>query len=67
MEQAVVSTNSGAGFRIGRWLLGLDAAMARGFRHHAEHLVVQGGHAEPLDEFPKMEAFLQSRFKQACR
>jgi pimeloyl-ACP methyl ester carboxylesterase len=40
---------------------------AHGFRHHAEHLVVQGGHAEPLDEFPKMEAFLQSRFKQACR
>lgn len=40
---------------------------ARGFRHHAEHLVVQGGHAEPLDEFPKMEAFLDARFKQACR
>ena len=40
---------------------------ARGFRHHAEHLLVQGGHAEPLDEFPKMEAFLETRFKQACR
>lgn len=40
---------------------------ARGFRHHAEHLVVQGGHAEPLDAFPKMEAFLDARFKQACR
>lgn len=40
---------------------------ARGFRHHAEHLVVQGGHAEPLDEFPKMEAFLDTHFKQACR
>jgi hypothetical protein len=40
---------------------------ARGFRHHAEHLVVRGGHAEPLDEFPSMEAFLESRFKQACR
>lgn len=40
---------------------------ARGFRHHAEHLVVQGGHAEPLDEFPKMEAFLRRRFAEACR
>ncbi len=40
---------------------------ARGFRHHAEHLVVAGGHAEPLDEFPKMEAFLDTHFKQACR
>lgn len=40
---------------------------ARGFRHHAEHLVVQGGHAEPLDEFPKMEAFLATHFMKACR
>ena len=40
---------------------------AKGFRHHAEHLVVQGGHGEPLDEFPKMEAFLETHFKQACR
>jgi pimeloyl-ACP methyl ester carboxylesterase len=40
---------------------------ARGFRHHAEHLVVQGGHAEPLDEFPKMEAFLETRFKKTCQ
>jgi pimeloyl-ACP methyl ester carboxylesterase len=48
-----------------------DAMMQRlkthGFRHAAEHLVVQGGHAEPLDEFPKMEAFLDTQFKQACR
>ncbi len=40
---------------------------AHGFRHHAEHLVVQGGHAEPLDEFPRMEAFLAARFAQDCR
>lgn len=48
-----------------------DAMMRRlrahGFRHPAEHLVVQGGHAEPLDEFPKMEAFLQARLAEACR
>ena len=48
-----------------------DAMMRRlqahGFRHHAEHLVVAGGHAEPLDEFPKMEAFLDTHFKRACR
>lgn len=48
-----------------------DAMMRRlkanGFRHHAEHLVVAGGHAEPLDEFPKMEAFLDTHFRQACR
>ena len=40
---------------------------ATGFRHPVEHLVVQGGHSEPLDEFPKMEAFLDTHFKQACR
>ena len=39
---------------------------AKGFRHHAEHLVVQGGHGEPLDEFPKMEAFLQRHFRARC-
>ena len=39
---------------------------ANGFLHHSEHLVVQGGHGEPLDEFPKMEAFLEAHFKQAC-
>lgn len=39
---------------------------ARGFRHHAEHLVVRGGHGEPLDEFPKMEAFLQRHFRGGC-
>lgn len=48
-----------------------DAMMRRlkahGFRHPAEHLVVQGGHSEPLDEFPKMETFLDTWFKQACR
>ena len=48
-----------------------DAMMRRlkanGFRHHVEHLVVPGGHAEPLDEFPKMEAFLHTHFRQACR
>jgi pimeloyl-ACP methyl ester carboxylesterase len=47
-----------------------DAMMQRlkanGFRHHVEHLVVQGGHAEPLDEFPKMEAFLQHHFRAQC-
>ena len=40
---------------------------ANGFQHPAEHLVVRGGHSEPLDEFPKMEAFLDTHFKQACR
>ena len=48
-----------------------DAMMRRlqahGFRHPAEHVVVPGGQAEPLDEFPKMEAFLETHFKQACR
>jgi len=39
---------------------------ANGFPHPVEHLVVQGGHSEPLDEFPKMEAFLETHFKQAC-
>ena len=39
----------------------------KGFRHAVEHMVVQGGHGEPLDEFPKMEAFLDTHFKQACR
>ena len=40
---------------------------ARGFAHTAEHLVVEGGHDEPLDEFPRMEAFLQENFAGACR
>jgi len=48
-----------------------DGMMARlkqhGFQHPAEHLVVEGGHSEPLDEFPKMEAFLQHNFAKACR
>ena len=45
----------------------MQRLQAHGFRHPAEHLVVAGGHAEPLDEFPKMEAFLDTHFKQACR
>lgn len=48
-----------------------DAMMQRlethGFRHPFEHLVVQGGHGEPLDEFPKMETFLDTHFRQVCR
>ncbi len=48
-----------------------DAMMARlkqhGFGHPAEHLVVDGGHSEPLDEFPKMEIFLRDNFAKACR
>ena len=40
---------------------------ARGFPHVSEHLVVQGGHGEPLDEFPRMEAFLATHFAQECR
>ena len=48
-----------------------DAMMRRlqahGFPHHAEHLVVTGGLAEPLDEFPKVEAFLKTRFAERCR
>lgn len=48
-----------------------DAMMARlkqhGFQHPAEHLVVDGGHSEPLDEFPKMETFLHDNFAKACR
>ena len=47
-----------------------DAMMQRlesnAFRHPFEHLVVQGGHGEPLDEFPKMEAFLQRHFQAQC-
>ncbi len=48
-----------------------DAMMRRlqenRFRHSAEHLVVTGGHAEPLDEFPTMERYLATNFAQACR
>lgn len=39
---------------------------AKGFGHPVDHLVVQGGHGEPLDEFPKMEAFLQRHFLARC-
>ena len=38
-----------------------------GFTHPAEHLVVDGGHSEPLDEFPKMEAFLKTHFADICK
>lgn len=38
-----------------------------GFRYPAGHLVVNGGHSEPLDEFPNMEAFLHDNFAKACR
>lgn len=38
-----------------------------GFPHAVEHIAVEGGHAEPLDEFPRIEAFLAKHFAQACR
>ncbi|MDQ2701523.1 MAG: alpha/beta fold hydrolase [Pseudomonadota bacterium] len=48
-----------------------DAMMQRlrdhRFAHVAEHIPVQGGHNEPLDEFPRIEAFLQSNFAGGCR
>ncbi len=48
-----------------------DAMMHRlqskGFAHHFEHLVVEGGHGEPLDEFPKIEAFLNQHFLSTCQ
>ena len=48
-----------------------DAMMARlkqhHFPHHAEHLVVAGGHNEPLDEFGKIETFLHDSFQETCR
>lgn len=40
---------------------------AHGFPHVAEHVAVDGGHAEPLDEFPRIEAFLARHFARACR
>lgn len=40
---------------------------ARGFQYPAEHLVVQVGLTEPLDEFPRMEAFLHDNFARACQ
>jgi pimeloyl-ACP methyl ester carboxylesterase len=47
-----------------------DAMMQRlhahGFAHPALHFTVEGGHNEPLDEFPKMEAFLRSEFADRC-
>lgn len=43
-----------------------DAMMQRlhrhGFAHVAEHIPVEGGHNEPLDEFPRIEAFLGAHF-----
>ncbi|MCB1561473.1 MAG: hypothetical protein KDI75_10345 [Xanthomonadales bacterium] len=48
-----------------------DAMMRRlaahGFAHVHEHLVVNGGHREPLDEFPRMEDFLRQHFSRRCR
>lgn len=48
-----------------------DAMMRRlqekGFTHPAEHLVVEGGHGEPPDEFLRIEDFLTAHFAQACR
>lgn len=48
-----------------------DAMMRRlqshDFAHVAEHIVVEGGHNEPLDEFPRIEAFLDANFARACR
>jgi len=48
-----------------------DAMMQRlrahGFAHAAEHIVVEGGHNEPLDEFPRIEAFLEANFARTCR
>ncbi len=44
----------------------MERLKARDFAHVAEHLVVQGGHAEPLDEFPKIETFLRTHFAEAC-
>jgi pimeloyl-ACP methyl ester carboxylesterase len=40
---------------------------ARGFGHPGEHLVVEGGHTEPLDEFTRIEAFLRENFAKDCR
>lgn len=48
-----------------------DAMMQRlrnhDFAHVAEHIAVEGGHNEPLDEFPRIEAFLATNFAGACR
>jgi pimeloyl-ACP methyl ester carboxylesterase len=47
-----------------------DAMVARmrahGFPYPVEHLPVEGGHREPLDEFPRMEAFLRDDFANRC-
>ncbi|MFC7300782.1 acyl-CoA thioester hydrolase/BAAT C-terminal domain-containing protein [Cognatiluteimonas weifangensis] len=45
----------------------LQRLQAHGFPHVAEHVAVDGGHAEPLDEFPRIEAFLARHFARACR
>jgi pimeloyl-ACP methyl ester carboxylesterase len=48
-----------------------DAMMRRlkqhRFTHYADHVVVPGGHREPLDEFAKIEAFLQKQFWARCQ
>jgi len=45
----------------------MQRLQARGFRHHADHLVVAGDHGAPLNQFAKAEAFLDTHFRQACR
>ncbi|WP_374607486.1 acyl-CoA thioester hydrolase/BAAT C-terminal domain-containing protein [Thermomonas sp.] len=44
----------------------MERLQAAGFAHHAEHLPVEGGHAGPLDEFPRIEEFLQRHFMARC-
>ena len=44
----------------------MQRLQAHGFAHATEHIVVEGGHREPLDEFPRIEAFLDAHFRQAC-
>ena len=36
----------------------------KGFKHHYEHLAVEGGHAEPLKYFERVFAFLDKHFKR---
>ena len=44
----------------------MQRLQAHGFAHATEHIVVEGGHREPLDEFPRIEAFLDAHFRQVC-
>jgi dienelactone hydrolase len=47
-----------------------EAIVARldshGFAFAREHVAVAGGHAEPLDEFARVEAFLDADVRQRC-